>query len=158
MNSPANNTITSEVDPATGVTVTTERDGDGTVIGTTTTTLDGTQTVEMAPDENGDVRVVEDGREIDPAGVADTYHVERIKKPDGSSAFSRTETSDNGSDTTVEGSVDAEGNESYTMRTTEADGTTTLTTRTTGPDGHGSEHVTVTGSDGSVQSDTTIDI
>jgi hypothetical protein len=146
-----------EVDPATGTTVTTEIDGDGNVVCTTTTTVDGNRTAEFAPDDEGDVRIVEDGRETDPAGVTHTYHIERVKQPDGSSSFTRTDDNDDGSTSRDEGGQDATGNTSYSSRLTKADGSTVVTTRTTDPDGHGTEHVTVLDPDGNEVSDNTTD-
>jgi hypothetical protein len=157
MGSPGEHTFTTEVDPATGSTVTTEFDSDGTVVSTTTTTLDGNRTVEFAPDDEGKVLFVEDGRETDPFGVTSTFHIERVARADGSSSFTRTDDQDDGSTISTEGGKDAEGNSSVSSRTTRADGSVVLTTRTTGPDEHGTEHVTVLDPDGTVVSDNTTD-
>jgi hypothetical protein len=150
-------TFTTEVDPNTGATVTKEIDGDGNVFCTTTIAVDGNRTAEFAPDDEGNVRFVDDGQETDPAGVIHTYHVERVKRPDGSSSFSRADDNDDGSTSQDEGSQDADGNMSYSGRLTKADGSVVVTTRTTDPDGHGTEHVTVLDSDGNVVSDNTAD-
>lgn len=153
----AEHTFTTEVDPVTGTTATTERDADGNIVSTTTTTLDGNKTVEFAPDDAGDVRVVEDGTETDPAGVTHTFHIERVKRADGSSSFSGTDEGDDGSVSATEGGQDADGNASFTDRLTKADGSVVLTTRTTDADGHGTEHITVSDPDGTVVSDNTTD-
>jgi len=155
--SPDGHTFKTDVDQSTGKTVTVERDGNGDVVCTTTTTLDGNRTEEYPPDSDGSVLRVTTGRETDPNGVTSTFEGHLVTKADGSTVFHRVEEADDGSTTQVEAVTDVDGNHSYTMRINRPDGSTVITTRTSDTNQHGTEHNTVFDPDGEVTSDSVID-
>lgn len=110
------------------------------------------------PGPNGSTSSVNFSTEVAPNGVESTVTINTQQNLDGSSSFSRTATSSDGSTETVFGGTDTDGNSSYSEAISNADGTTTIVTRTTDSDGNGTEHTSVVDADGNVISDQTVDV
>jgi hypothetical protein len=147
-------TSSSITDPATGdTTVKSETIDVATGVKTISRTVADANGVQKLDSTN---TVTPDGREHETGtethnGVDTDYTIDRVKNADGSSSFTRTDQSSDGSSSRAAGSRDADGNSSVTYTNENPDGSETLITRTTDRDGNGIEKRTRIDADGSAE-------